>query len=128
MSRVLFVLLTAVLLLSPVAGQAPAPWDLPVVTTTAAGDGLLLFHGGDVVSYTIASHEGTSFQYSRSPQGFVSPVSDACPVIKTEWTDKKGACHSVETPVISVSPSGMRKARETHQQLVAMMQEIYPPA
>lgn len=60
---------------------------------------------------------------ARVPQ---SP-SGSVPTITTSYQDKNGATHTVSTPITSTTPAGLQSAKQTHQALVTMMQQLYPP-
>ena len=57
------------------------------------------------------------------PQGPVAPV----PTLSATWVSDDGSSHTVVTPIVSTTPSGLDSAIELHRELVRRMKLIYPP-
>lgn len=94
--------------------------DGAVLTTWS--DGLVLLVANDLSTYSVSS---MSDETNRVPQG---PILDAqTPMLTTTWTDANGVTHTVQTPIPSTTPSGLTKAIDLHNQLVAALQALYPP-
>lgn len=85
---------------------------------------------GGGITFVLANGGTWSASVSAAPtihvgtQGLTVGFND--PGITTKWHSAKGD-HEVYTPCAGATPAAMKRCVDEHQQMVAIMQAIYPP-
>jgi hypothetical protein len=97
----------------------------PIVSVSPLGFGVLAVHANRSLTYVQPSASGhMDVSFADDPQ---VGIDASIPGLSTTWTDVLGVSHGVTTPVASSTPAGIRRAIETHKELVKAMQQLYPP-